>query len=155
MHLHDLTDDKLQQATATMRANLQLLTDLGLVTHAQRESVPHHVHTSTPGHHNLPCLGIRGEVGRDKDLVFEVEKNASAAALSKQEPTLPIDLHPELSAQRGETRCGVSRPAIGVGTHAVDGGASAAHRRGDLDRVADPFRAAFPRRAARFAASVA
>ena len=44
-----------------MRANLQLLTDLGLVTHAQRESVPHHVHTST----------VLKDVVGDADVVIE------------------------------------------------------------------------------------
>ena len=47
----------------------------------------------TPRHHHLACVGFGGEVVPGQDLVFKkrVEKNASAAALSKHEPTLPID----------------------------------------------------------------
>jgi len=47
VHLHDLTDEKLEQATATIQANLRLLTDLGLVTDTQRDSVLQNIHPST------------------------------------------------------------------------------------------------------------
>ena len=52
------------------------------------------VEVLAPGHHNLACVGFGGEVVPGQDLVSRVEKNASAAALSKHEPTLPIDLRP-------------------------------------------------------------
>jgi 3-hydroxybutyryl-CoA dehydrogenase len=61
VHLHDLSDEKLQQATATMQANLQFLTDLGLVTHTQREAVVHNIHPST----------VLKEVVGDADVVIE------------------------------------------------------------------------------------
>ncbi len=42
-----LSDEKLQQAAITMQANLQLLTDLGVVTQTQREGVLRNIQSST------------------------------------------------------------------------------------------------------------
>ena len=73
---------------------------------------------------------------RDRTSCSRVEKNASAAALSKHEPTLPIDCDtPSFRHSCGETPCSVGRSAIGVKI-TVNGGGSTAHRRGHLDRIA-------------------
>jgi hypothetical protein len=45
-----------------------------------------------PGHHNLPCVGFRGEVVPAQDLVFEGrEERLRSGVIEKHEPTLPID----------------------------------------------------------------
>ena len=49
------------------------------------------VETLAPGDDSLAGLVSGGEVVPGQHLVFNVEKNASAAALSKHDPTRPID----------------------------------------------------------------
>ncbi len=61
VHLHDLSTEKLQQAISAMQANLQRLTDLGLVTPAQRAAVGQNIHPSTR----------LAEVVADADVVIE------------------------------------------------------------------------------------
>lgn len=47
VYLYDLNDERLRQATAAIRANLQALADIGSATDAQRDSVLHSIHPST------------------------------------------------------------------------------------------------------------
>lgn len=61
VRLHDLSEEKLQQATASIHANLHMLTEFGLVTHAQAEPVLHRIHGST----------ILPDVVADADIVIE------------------------------------------------------------------------------------
>ncbi len=44
VHLHDLTEEKLQQALKNIQANLQMLMGLGIVTREQVETTPNHIH---------------------------------------------------------------------------------------------------------------
>ena len=46
VYLHDLTEEKLQQAITNIQNNLQLLLKLGLITQTQIQSAPNHIHTS-------------------------------------------------------------------------------------------------------------
>jgi 3-hydroxybutyryl-CoA dehydrogenase len=61
VRLHDLSEEKLQQATASIHANLHMLTEFGLVTHEQAEPVFHRIHGST----------ILPDVVADTDIVIE------------------------------------------------------------------------------------
>jgi 3-hydroxybutyryl-CoA dehydrogenase len=45
--IYDLSDEKLQQATKNIEANLQMLTEIGLATQAQHEAVLSHIYPST------------------------------------------------------------------------------------------------------------
>jgi hypothetical protein len=98
------------------------------------------VETLAPGDDSLAAWSRVVKWCRDSTSCSNVENNASAAALSKHDPTPPIDWRtPETLTQAGETWCGVSRSAIGVEYDALDHGAAAAHRGCDLDRVAREF----------------
>lgn len=61
VHLHDLSDDLLESALARIQSNLQMLTEMGLVSPAQAEVVPIHIQTST----------VLAEVVGEADLVIE------------------------------------------------------------------------------------
>ena len=47
VHIHDLSEDKLNQAAKNIQANLQMLSETGTVTQKQAESVPTNIHPST------------------------------------------------------------------------------------------------------------
>src|SRR6478752_10815177 len=95
------------------------------------------VEVLAPGHHDLARLSFGGEVVPGQDLVLEgrEERLRSSVIETRTDPAHRLR-YSELSAQCGETRCGVGRSAIGVEDHTIDGGTSAAHRGGHLDRVA-------------------
>ena len=59
--LHDVSEEKLQQATANVQRNLQLLANIGLLSNAQAESVLPNLHTST----------VLKEVAAGADVVIE------------------------------------------------------------------------------------
>jgi 3-hydroxyacyl-CoA dehydrogenase len=47
VHAHDLSEDRLQKARENVRANLQMLNEIGLVTQAQARSAQQNIHFST------------------------------------------------------------------------------------------------------------
>ena len=61
VRLHDLSEDKLQQATKSIHSNLHMLTEIGLVSHEQAEPILKRIHSST----------ILPDVVAEADIVIE------------------------------------------------------------------------------------